>query len=171
MLGAIAVGVDFGVAVEAFGIDRQTAGKWMTLGRRGQPCVTSAKEPGRCESASAGKPHANGECPELALFRAFRADVERARNRGEVTLAARIADHSKKDWRAAHAILRARHPERWNVATRHELSGPDGGPVELAPALTVLETKLALMEKNRRAGGEPELRVVERDDELVEPSA
>lgn len=162
MLAAIGIGVDFRVSVQAFGIDASTATRWMTLGRVGQPCVTSDKEAGRCARAVAGEPHDVGSCPELELFRGFRASVERSRTRGEVNLAARIAEAGKKDWRAAHAILRARAPERWNVVTRHELSGPEGGPVELAPALSRLEAKLALMEKNRGVAGA--LRVVTDDE-------
>lgn len=141
----------------------------MALGRKGQPCVTDEKTGGRCARAVAGEPHASGECPELALYRDFRESVERARNRGEVNLAATIANAGRKDWRAAHAILRARHPERWNVATRHELSGPDGGPVELAPALTRLDERLALMERNR--GGKPELSVVDAEAVDADESA
>jgi hypothetical protein len=78
--------------------------------------------------------------------------VQRARASGETTLAAHIAIAATKDWHAALAILQRRWPERWNVVQRTELSGPGGGPIEVAPARERLDAKLAKLAARGSSG-------------------
>lgn len=140
---ALSAGADFYVAAEAYGVDGQTAHRWYEFGSREQRCHVGSKEAGRCADAEAGRPHVAGACPELARYREFRDVVDRARASSEVTFVALVATAARTDWRAALAILRAKWPERWNPVQRTEISGPGGGPVELAPARERLERQLA----------------------------
>lgn len=65
---------------------------------------------------------------EVARARADRlAELEE-----RLDLEARSANGGNGDWRATLSILKHRYPEEWNTPERHELTGADGGPVQLA---------------------------------------
>ena len=53
----------------------------------------------------------------------FRDMVERSVAACEALMVGAVARAAPKDWRAAFAILRARFPDRWNVANKTELTG------------------------------------------------
>ena len=123
LLSAVRSAVDRYVAAEAFGIGRSTLRAWIEYGGSSEPCHVDVKEAGRCpESTAERRAHADGACPTLAVFRAFRADLERAESEAEANLVARVQLGAQRDWRAAWALLRARWPERYNVATQHVLT-------------------------------------------------
>lgn len=77
---------------------------------------------------------AEGEEP----FALFAEEVARARAdrlaelEERLDLEARSANGGNGDWRATLSILKHRYPEEWNTPERHELTGADGGPVQLA---------------------------------------
>lgn len=43
-----------------------------------------------------------------------------------------IQAQAPQDWKAAAWILERRRPQHWGRSQRHELTGADGGPVQLA---------------------------------------
>jgi transposase-like protein len=57
------------------------------------------------------------------------------------------------DWRAALAMLGRRWPNNWAETSRHELTGRDGGPVEVdVPAIVALAIERADEAIQRAAG-------------------
>jgi len=60
------------------------------------------------------------KCTTRARRKAIRKRVENVRNAGE------------EDWRAAAWMLERMDSESWTKKQRHEVSGPDGGPVSFA---------------------------------------
>jgi len=68
---------------------------------------------------------------DFAMYRAFAAEMSRARGEGEAVLAARVFKASEHDWKAAARILAVRHPDRWANVERRMHSSAGGGPVRI----------------------------------------
>ncbi len=66
----------------------------------------------------------------------------------ESDLVAKIDKHSVKDPKAAMWLLEKRFPAQWGEVRRVELTGVDGGPIEIMPARQVIAERLA--QTNRR---------------------
>lgn len=76
------------------------------------------------------------------LYREFRDAVESARAQAEVRSIALIQQAAQNGtWQAAAWFLERSHPHRWGRFQRTEVSGRDGGPVEVDVAS--LERKIA----------------------------
>lgn len=88
---------------------------------------------------------ADGEEP----FAAFSAEVARARAERLAELEERLdreaqsANGGNGDWRATLSILKHRYPEEWNTPERHELTGADGGPVQLAAQVVEIPAQVS----------------------------
>ncbi len=80
----------------------------------------------------------------VALLRA----TEKALADVEADLVARIDKASVKDHKAAQWLLEKRFPAAWGEVRRVELTGADGGPIELMPARLLIAERLA--QTNRR---------------------
>jgi len=96
------------------------------------------------------------------IYRDFRDAVERARAEAEIRnvgLIQRAA--SDGTWQAAAWFLERSHPRKWGRHDRHEVTGPDGGPVELAVDAQSLEARLAAIIARRRGTDEADAVVVE----------
>lgn len=79
-----------------------------------------------------------------AIYRDFRQAVETARSQAEVRAVALINQAAQNGtWQAAAWYLERSHPQRWGRFQRTEVTGRDGGPVEVDVA--VLERKIADM--------------------------
>lgn len=57
--------------------------------------------------------------------------LAKARAEGETRLLARVIKAGEEDWRAAAWILERRHPENYARMERREITGRDGGPVQM----------------------------------------
>lgn len=58
-------------------------------------------------------------------------EVQLAEAEAEVRLVTQWASAASTDWRAARDLLARRHPDRWREQTATELTGKDGGPVQV----------------------------------------
>lgn len=77
-----------------------------------------------------------------ALYREFREAVENARAEAEVRHVALITQAAQSGtWQASAWYLERSHPQRWGRFQRTEITGRDGGPVEIDAV--VLERKIA----------------------------
>jgi len=118
------------IAAEAFGVDRQTFMRWKRLGSDEAQCIPEGDPKHDGEPCSDG-PHPPGECPHLSRYRDFRKAVDRAEKEHEVKAVAEITLQGKRDADAHWKILRSRYPDRWNPATRTEITGAGGQPIEI----------------------------------------
>lgn len=62
-------------------------------------------------------------------FADFAQQVQMARQSGLLPLENAVLKGGLKNPKVALAILRARNPKEWGGVQKHEVSGPDGGPV------------------------------------------
>ena len=93
------------------------------------------------------------ESPDI--YRDFRDAVQRARAEAEIRnvgLIQRAA--SDGTWQAAAWFLERSHPRKWGRHDRHEVTGPDGGPLEVAVDADTLEARLAAIIARRRGTDE-----------------
>lgn len=64
------------------------------------------------------------------IYTRFCAAVEEAQAKADLKDIALISAAAKDDWKAAAWRLARRRPQQWGEVKRHELSGPEGGPIE-----------------------------------------
>jgi len=121
ILAGIEAGLSFKVAAEAVGISYETFNEWKS---------------GRFPRST----KANPIHPELKAE--FSEGVTQARARGIQTLHQRIADAGEKDWRANGYLLERIEPETY-ARNRLELTGKDGGPIELTDVVDTRVQKIA----------------------------
>lgn len=99
---------------------------------------------------------------EPDIYREFRDAVKRARAESEIRnvgLVQRAA--SDGTWQAAAWFLERSYPKKWGRHDRHEVTGPDGGPVSVAVDSDALEARLAEVIARRRGQHEADSVVVE----------
>ncbi len=84
-------------------------------------------------------------------FRDFRVAVAAARAEAEVRAVAVIQNASHKSWQAAAWFLERSFPEHWSRTDRHNVSGRDGGLIELSVDAEALEVKLRELIARRSA--------------------
>ena len=78
---------------------------------------------------------------ERPAYREFREAVEKAHAQAEAGNVTIIVKAAERTWQAAAWWLERRYAPRWGRRERHEISGPDSGPVRLN-----LESTRALVE-------------------------
>lgn len=92
-----------------------------------------------------------GEAPDApAPLREFRESVRAARAEAEVRSVAVIQNASRKTWQAAAWFLERGFPQHWARTDRHEVTGRDGGPLELSVDADALESKLRMLIDKRK---------------------
>jgi hypothetical protein len=80
----------------------------------------------------------------------FRDAVHAARAEAEVRSLAVIQNASRKTWQAAAWFLERGFPQHWARSDRHEVTGKDGGPIELNVDSEALESKLRQLIAKRK---------------------
>lgn len=80
-----------------------------------------------------------GTDPNLARYRAFRAEVEKARAESESRSVALVAQAATTNWQAAAWLLERRWPERWARPSQREKDEGAGAPVTVDPFAEVDE--------------------------------
>ncbi len=83
-------------------------------------------------------------------LRDFRDAVKAARAEAEVRSVAVIQNASRKTWQAAAWFLERGFPQHWARSDRHEITGRDGGPIELNVDADALESKVRQLIAKRR---------------------
>jgi hypothetical protein len=73
-----------------------------------------------------------------AQYEAFVLEIDRAMAHAEAREVARIVKAAEREWQAAAWRLERRYPQRWGRLVRQELSGPEGGPLEVQSGVVVL---------------------------------
>jgi len=152
IVAAVATGATVDVAAKAAGIGERTLIRWQKRGREETERLTLADIDPEDE--------ANVDPDELDYWQLWR-DVERARAESEVYLLGLIQEAAQgyerttrrektitkpdgtvemtveevttieRSWQAAAWKLERRYPDKYGRRTRHEVTGAEGGPVEL----------------------------------------
>lgn len=111
---------------------------------------------------------ARGEEQPDSIYGQFRQAVKEAQAAGEVRLVSLIDRAAQSGtWQAAAWKLERKYPERWGRTIRTEVSGPEGGPVqiEVDPRESLLE-RLGLTDpENGDTEDDPAAETVPDDDE------
>lgn len=68
-------------------------------------------------------------------FRRFSDAIEKALADAEVRDVLLIGKAAEKEWTAAAWRLERKFPRKWGRMERHELTGAEGGPIEVAPGI------------------------------------
>jgi transposase len=92
-----------------------------------------------------------GQKARSGPYREFSDAVERAMAESEIRDVAIIGKAAEESWQAAAWRLERKHPERWGRKDKvsAEISGRDGGPIEVVDARTALLEKLDAMAKRK----------------------
>lgn len=114
LLDSLRLGNYYEAACAYAGIDYRTFRNWMKRG----------------EEASSGQ-----------YFQFFHA-VKRAEMEAESRMVAQWQSHMRHDWRAAKDFLARRFPERWANREKTEVTGKDGGPIEVMDAREILLSRV-----------------------------
>jgi hypothetical protein len=64
-------------------------------------------------------------------YRAFQDAITRAAAAAEAEAIGQIRLASRKDWRAAAWFLEKKYPKEWGNQIKAEISGPEGGPIQV----------------------------------------
>lgn len=122
LVGALVAGNYREVACQYAGITTTTFHRWMNLGAEDSE---------------------NGVTTEYSQV--YEAVVA-AEAQAEVDAVVCIRTAFGTDWKAAQAFLERRHTQRWGRTNRVELTGAEGGPVQLAQAEIVTEAQRIVQE-------------------------
>lgn len=95
------------VAAEACGIGESTLSEWIARGE--------------------GRDKDRPQTPEYA---AFAAAIKAAEAEAEIAAMAVIESAGLETWQAAAWYLERKFPGRWGKREKHELSGPNDGPIQ-----------------------------------------
>jgi len=74
---------------------------------------------------------AKGEQARSGKFFQFFHAIREAEARAEVRAVAQWQSHMPNSWQASRDFLARRHPQRWMPQERQEISGKDGGAIEV----------------------------------------
>lgn len=115
-------------AAEYAGVAAETIHRWLRTGRDHMP-----------DDVSDGVDLAELD-PEWRPYVQLVFDLRKSEAQSEVELVTLWRSAAKDDWRAARDLLARRHPERWKERVGSEISGRDGGPVQM---VAVTDAELA----------------------------
>lgn len=88
--------------------------------------------------------------PEENLFLEFLDTVEQADAEGIISHVMNIDNAAKNGtWQASAWILERKQPHKWGRADRTEISGPQGGPIEINVSTEELERKISRILERR----------------------
>jgi hypothetical protein len=158
LLAAVAAGMTHHAAAVYAGIHEATFYRWMARGRAAQDAheageLDDAEEPFRefCEAVT--RAHAHGQHANVMRIdrvaeggHVVRRRTRRYRDPATGQLLEEIEeDVAPPDWRAAAWVLERRHPDGFARPSQLQVSGPGGGPVEVAqtPGLAALAERVA----------------------------
>lgn len=125
---AIRAGNYIETAAAYAGISKSTLYDWLRRGEREKQRVE--KNP-RYRIRKSEKPYVE-----------FSDAVEKALAEAEIRDVAIIAKAAEEHWQAAAWRLERKFPERWGRKDRHEITGRDGGPIEVEAAREKLASEL-----------------------------
>lgn len=122
---------------DAFGVDINTIYHWKRT------------KPNFLKAIKEGKEQADEHVAESLYHRARGYSHREEKifcNDGEI-VRAETTKHYPPDTRAIEFWLKNRHPEKWREKQQHELSGPDGGPIEYTDVKQNLQEKIKGIKK------------------------
>lgn len=79
------------------------------------------------------------------IYGEFMRDVDHAIASSEINAVGALTSHFEDDWRAAAEFLSRKFPERWNPKVAVELTGKDGGPVQVEDKRQALYHQLDIL--------------------------
>lgn len=97
----------------------------------------------------------------------FMRDLDAAHADAEIVAVEALTGHFDDDWRAAAEFLSRKFPERWNPKVAVELTGKDGGPLELNQKKEDLFARLDVLHIDRGEEEKKELDTGVVDAEVV----
>lgn len=84
----------------------------------------------------------------------FVNSVEKAMAEAEIRDVQIIYNAGKDDWKASAWRLERKFPDRWGRKDSHEISGKDGGPIEIKGAKEKLLRKIKSLQQNEEGSEE-----------------
>lgn len=91
-----------------------------------------------------------GEEAKSGQFFQFFQEVNRAEMEAEARMVAQWQNHMRHDWRAVKDFLARRFPDRWARRDKTELTGKNGGPIEVTDAREILLSRVQSIIERRR---------------------
>lgn len=79
----------------------------------------------------------------------FCTAIKKAKAESEIRDLLLIGNAAKEDWKAAAWRLERKYPERYGRTERHELTGKDGGPIEVDEVSEKLIKKLTNLSQSK----------------------
>ena len=73
----------------------------------------------------------------------FSAAIKKAQAEGEIRDVLLIGNAARESWQAAAWRLERKYPEKWGRKDRHEVSGPNSGPIQIDEIREKLFRKLS----------------------------
>lgn len=131
ILDAIRMGNYLETAAAYANIARSTFYNWI---KRGEKEIQRVNQNPRCKIKKSEKP-----------FVDFKHKVDQALAEAEMRDVQIILRAASDDWRAAAWRLERRYPDKWSKKDRHEVTGQDGGPIEIKNYKETLKRKIESM--------------------------
>lgn len=69
-----------------------------------------------------------------SIYSAFSDAVKKAEDEAEAAAVTHVRAAMRDSWQAAMTYLERKHPKRWGRKDRHEVTGAEGGPIEISEA-------------------------------------
>lgn len=95
-----------------------------------------------------------GEEAKSGRYRNFYLAIKKAEADAEVRIVAYWQKQIPENWQAARDFLERRFPERWRKQYTQEVTGKDGGPVEVTEVKRELLDKVNRLIDGRQQGGQ-----------------
>ena len=169
-LNALRGGNHVYIAADFAGINKDTLQTWV---RRGAREIVRAHT--EMDKMGWRKPRF---LKKEAIYARFAKNVQQAVAASEVRLSTSVTREAETNWVAAMTMLERRFPERWSRIQRNEISGPNGGSVQIdtstrREAMEEIEAEWAderETELEESRSGRPRLREGEhRTDSKISP--
>lgn len=134
-------GVPIHIACAAVGINKTTYHRWRAKGE----ALLKAQH----EQQERGQPVVQLEGNDY-LYVKLHLDIEAARANALAERIAQVTTAGSEDWRAAGWYLERQIPEEFGQKSRTELTGVNGGPIEVAQAEIVSEAQRIVTEQMKQ---------------------